>query len=99
MCRSKCKSYEDDAFYSTIFEYKRMTLETFLTRLKNGEPASELLNYYKSKLPELAEAEALESEHPSFYWYDEHHYYKVYSGEREACEEIIELLEKHIAAE
>lgn len=63
-------------------------------RLARGDPAEEVRARAARELPALEESVAREESCPTFDWYDDHHYEKVYSGQLAACRFILRTYEE-----
>ncbi len=98
LCKRDYEENRDDTSLSTLLASKLGSLEELHKRLQGGEDPGELMTELKGKLPGLEQDMEREAECPSFDWYDEHHYYKVFSGQRKAILEVIELLDREAEA-
>lgn len=92
-CRRDYDDHKDDAFDSTLMAAKLQQLQDLYDQLKGGQPERLLLAQLQELLPRLEQEKEHEAEYPTFDWYDEHHYYKVYAGRWEACREVLGLLQ------
>lgn len=93
ICEKNCEKDRDDSFWSTVRNSERETLCALYERLKKSESEEKALAEFKRKLPVLEKAKEDEVDHPTFYWYDEHHHYKVLEGQCDAYRTVIKLLE------
>ena len=68
-------------------------LENIAKELAGGMSEEILLAKLEEELPQLDEEIAREEACPTFDWYDDHHYEKIYLGQRDACKELLDLLQ------
>ncbi len=94
LCRARFEAGKNDAAVSASMESELDQLEHFRRRLDRGETPAALYGELKQKLAALEEEKDHELEHYTFDWYDDHYYYKVYSGQADACAAMLELIER-----
>lgn len=67
-------------------------LESISNELANGLDEDALKTKLEEELPRLDEEIAREEAGYTFDWYDDHHYEKIYLGQRDACKDLLTLL-------
>lgn len=67
-------------------------LESISNELANGLDKDALRAKLEEELPRLDEEIAREEAGYTFDWYDDHHYEKIYLGQRDACKDLLALL-------
>lgn len=88
--RSRAQGPQDfDAWDHAALDY----LEAIKAQLDQGVEPSEIYQRLKDELPTLQERVEGEEAVPTFDWYDDHYYLKIYSGQLQACKSALELFE------
>ena len=93
-CQADYELHQNDNFSSTLLAAKLQQLQQLYDQVQAGQTEQALLEQLRELLPRLEQEKDHEAEYPSFDWYDEHYYYKVYAGRWEACRELLQLLEQ-----
>lgn len=91
--RARYEAEKDDAYRSYVYVSKTETLADLLRKTRDGMSADELAQQARKMLPELEEAMREEDEHPTFDWDNEHYYYLLYEGQRDAWRVVQRILE------
>jgi len=103
LCGQQYAENEKDPFLSVSKASELKALKNLYDRIRNEEmPTGKEqmlaeLAKLRERTGELEKEMEREECFPTFDWYDEHHYYKVFLGQREAYRSVTELLEQYIA--
>ncbi len=93
-CREKFEEFRNDAQCGTVWAERLEELEGFLKRVRAGMDRQALKADIAREIPELEADIEREDAAPTFDWYDEHHYNKVFMGRLEACRTVEKILQK-----
>lgn len=91
-CEAAYEKEQDDAYLSNVYHAKLEELQSLRQRFAEMG-ATELLDSLRREQPALEARLREEEEHPTFYWYDEHHHAKQLTGILDARRSVMELLE------
>ena len=93
-CRAEYELKKSDSFEGTVLHARLEMLQTQYDCLEKGEKPEALSDKLQKMQRELREARDAEEGHSTFDWYDEYYYYKVYTGQIEACRIVTDLLKE-----
>lgn len=91
-CETAYETEKDDAYLSNVRHAELEELQSLSRRLSEVGP-EELLRCLREEQPVLETRLQEEGEHPTFYWYDEHHHAKRLSGILAARRSVTQMLE------
>ena len=83
---------DKDAVSETRVKAHIEYLKSISNELANGLDEDALRTKLGEELPRLDEEIAREEAGYTFDWYDDHHYEKIYLGQRDACKDLLVLL-------
>ncbi len=84
---------KDGPLCSTEDESEYAYLEALASRLRAGGDETGEIERLREALPKLVDEEEREEYAPTFDWYDEHYYARIYIGKICACRRAIALYE------
>lgn len=91
--KSKSQSASDfDAWDQAAIDY----LVNIKTQLDQGTSPQDIYQHLTNELAELQERVESEESIPTFDWYDDHYYLKIYSGQMQACQKALALYEASV---
>lgn len=83
---------EEDQSFAAWDRAEREYLQGVVARLRDGQSCEDALTQLKSDLPQLEAVVEREDYSPTFNWYDDHYYAKIYGGQLSACKHALAVL-------